>query len=1034
MKKVLLVFGLTLFTVLSVVAQSRTVTGRVTSADEPEQIPGVNVRVKGTSVGAITDLDGSYTIQAPADASALVFSFVGFLTRELPIGNQSQIDVLLEPDIKTLGEVVVVGYGTQERKDLTGAVASIRNEAIENLVTPSFDQQLAGRAPGVSVTVPSGVIGARPIIRIRGVNSLSGGADPLIVIDGVPVVDSDRSAIIASNPLANINPADIESFEVLKDGSATAIYGSRAANGVILITTKRGQTGQARVNYSVSTGFNETVDRFQVLNGEQFVTIANEKITNTNPPDGSTGNARPGVNTDWQDAVFRRGATQQHNLSISGGTEATKYFFSLGFTDQESALIRNDLRRYSFRGNVDHSVSNSVRVGTSLSYTYTEINGLNQGANSLSGAVYNATRALPNVPIMDPENTAFNGFNITENGATTGFFNNLAGPDNNIPNIAYVLEHNVYTAKNHRVLGNAYGEVDIIPGLTARTQIGVDLTMSDDFQSLDPRHGDGRSANGFVYQAFNPTYRWNWQNTLNYQTVFAGDHSINVTVGNEYQYTNFYNFFAQGTDFSDEFYRNRNLISGSYNNQFSGGGFSELGFDSYFARVNYSFAGKYLFTFAVRNDGISQLAAQNRRGTFPGGSIGWRVSDENFFNSSLISDFKVRASYAEVGNVDLPGGAFPYVGGFSPVLAAAGAGIGYGNVANVGLQWERSKKFNIGLDMNIGGITITADYFVNNIDGMVLNAPTAPSLGIPGNTISQNVGAMINKGVELRLMAKVLERGNFVWNTDFNFTFIDNEVTNLVQPLTGTYNRTVVGGPVAQLYGFEWAGVNSANGNPMYFRGDDDQIVQLNLQRGAIGWRNYDPNNPGDISQVAEGGPTQRFLGNTLPRWSGGWSNNFNFGNWDAEIFLRYAGGNFIMNESLRGLLGQGFSNNHVSILNRWTESGQETDVPRLYSGQDANMWQTAASNSRFIEKGDFLRVQNIVLGYRLPAPLLETAFNGNVRSARFFAQVQNPFLFTNYSGIDPESNQFGGQLQFGVDWNVAPIIRTWSVGLNVGF
>ncbi|ERM83599.1 membrane protein [Rhodonellum psychrophilum GCM71 = DSM 17998] len=1028
MKKVLLSFVLAIFTVLAVAAQSRTVTGKVTSADEPEGIPGVNVRLKGTSVGSITDLDGTYSIAVPEGSGTLVFSFVGFLTKEMSVGNNSTIDVVLALDVKTLSEVVVVGYGTQERRDVTGSVTSISNEAIENLVAPSFDTQLAGRAPGVSVTVPSGILGARPIIRIRGVNSLSGGADPLIVIDGVPVVDSDRAGQIASNPLANINPADIDSYEVLKDGSATAIYGSRAANGVILITTKRGQTGKAQVNYSVSTGFNETVDRFNLLNGDDFVTIANEKRTNAN----QTGNANPsGINTDWQDAVFRRGTTQQHNLSISGGSEATKYFFSLGFTDQESAVRANDLKRYAFRANIDHSISKRVRVGTSFSYAYTEITGLNNGNNSLSGAVYNATRALPNVPIYDAANTAFNGFNITANGATTGFGANLAGPDNNIPNIAYVLENNTYRARNHRIQGNAFGEVDIATGLTARTQIGIDLTMADDFTSLDARHGDGRSSNGNVIMAYNPAFRWNWQNTLNYQTVIADDHSINATVGVEYQYTNFYNFTAQGTDFSDEFFRYRNLISGSYNNQFSGGGYSENGFDSYFARLNYSFKGKYLLSVAVRNDGISQLAKENRRGTFPGASIGWRVSDEAFFTSNLISDFKLRASYAEVGNVNLPGGAFPYAGGFGPVLAAAGAGIGYSNVANTALQWETSKKLNIGLDMTIGKVTIAADYFKNNVDGLVLNAPTAPSLGIPFNEISQNIGAMYNEGVEFRIFSNVINKGKFSWNTDFNFTFIKNEVTALVQPLTGTYNRTVEGGPLAQLYGFKWAGVNASNGNPMYFRGDD--IVQYNLVQGNLGWRAYDPANPANIATAASA-PTQEFLGNTLPKWQGGWSNNFTYGNFDAEIFLRYGGGNMIMNESLRGLLGQGFSNNHASILDRWTEGGQVTDVPKLYSGQDANMYQTSASNSRFIEKGDFLRVQNIVVGYRVPTQFLTSTFNGNIRNARFFAQVQNPLIFTKYSGIDPESNQFSGQLQFGVDWNVAPIIRTWSVGLNVGF
>jgi len=1025
MKKVLLGFALSLLTIVSVLAQSKTITGKVTSAEEPDGVPGASVVVKGTTQGTITDLDGSYSISVPDNASTLVFSFVGYLTKEMPIGSNSVINVVMDTDVKVLNEVVVTGYGTQERRDITGSVTSIDNESIANLVAPSFDSQLAGRAAGVSVTVPSGILGARPIIRIRGVNSLSGGADPLIVIDGVPVVDSDRSGSVDSNPLGSINPADIQSYEVLKDGSATAIYGSRAANGVILITTKRGQTGKAQVNYNVSVGFNEAVAKFDLLTGDEWVPIANEKIINVTPT--STGNARPGVNTDWQDAVLRRGATQQHNLSISGGSEATKYFFSLGFTDQESVVKSNDLKRYAFRANIDHSISKAVRLGTSLSYSYGEITGLNNGSNSLSGAIYNSTRALPNVPIYDPENTAFGGFNITPNGATIGFGNNLAGPDNNIPNIAYVLENNVYRNRNHRLLGNAYAEVDIVTGLTARSQIGIDLTLSDDFTSLDARHGDGRSSNGSVTMRYQPAFRWNWQNTLNYQTVIADDHNINVTAGVEYQYTNFYGFSAQGTDFSDEFFRLRNLISNSYNNQFSGGSFSENGFDSYFARFNYSYKGKYLLSFAVRNDGISQLAEENRRGTFPGGSIGWRVSDEGFFNSELISDFKLRASYAEVGNVSLPGGAFPYAGGFGPVQAAAGAGVGYSNVANVALQWETSKKFNIGLDMTVGKVTVSADYFKNNVDGIVLNAPTSPSLGVPGNSISQNVGAMYNQGVELRAFANVINRGKFSWNTDFNFTFIENEVTTLVQPLTGTYNRTVVGGPIAQLYGFKWAGVNAANGNAMYYSGEN--VVQL---QGAA-WRAYDPANPTDVS-VAGSAPTQDFLGNTLPKYQGGWSNNFNYGNWDAEIFVRYSGGNYIMNESLRGLMGLGFSNNHRDILNRWTESGQQTDVPKLYSGRDANTWMTAASNSRFIEKGDFVRIQNITVGYKIPATTLNSAFNGAIRSARFFAQVQNPLIFTKYSGIDPESNQYSGQLSFGVDWNVAPIIRTWSAGLNVGF
>ncbi|TXE14471.1 SusC/RagA family TonB-linked outer membrane protein [Algoriphagus aquimarinus] len=1025
MKKVLLAFAFTILTLASVLAQSKTITGRVTSAEEPEGVPGASVVVKGTTQGVITDLDGSYSIAVPADASTLVFSFVGYLTKEMPIGSNSIINVSLDVDVKTLNEVVVVGYGTQERREITGSVASIDAKSIENLVTPSFESQLAGRAPGVQVTTPSGILGSAPIIRIRGVNSLTSSASPLIVIDGVPMVSSDRSAVNNANPLGNINPADIASFDVLKDGSASAIYGSRAANGVILITTKRGAAGKAKVNYSTSMGFNEAVETFDLLTGDEWVTIANEKRSNAN----QSLLANPGVNTDWQDLIFRKGFTQQHNLSISGGSEATKYFFSLGYTDQESPVKPNELSRYSFRGNVDHSISKAIRVGTSMSYSYTEILGLNNGANSLSGAIYNATRALPNVPIYDEANTKFDGFNVTTNGATTGFGTNLAGPDNNIPNIGFVIQNNIYRSRTHRIIGNAYGEVDIVNGLTARTQIGVDLTLADDFQSLDARHGDGRSSNGSVYMATNPAFQWNWQNTLNYQTVIGEDHNLNVTAGLEYQFAKYYGFSGQGTDISDDYFRRNNLISGSYNNQFSGGSYTERGYDSYFGRFNYSFKGKYLASFTLRNDGISDLAVENQRGTFYGGSVGWRVSDEAFFNSELISDFKLRASYAEVGNTGID--AFAAYGGYSPVLGGAGAGIGYNRIANKDLQWETSKKLNLGLDMTIGRVTVSADYFKNNVDGLILDAPTAPSLGVPGNSINQNVGKMENTGFELRVYSNVINRGKFSWDTDFNITFIKNEVTNLISPLTGTYNKTEVGNPVAQLYGFVWAGVNPANGNPMYYSGED--IVQYNLVQGKLGFKKYDPANPADVATAASG-PTQEYLGNTLPKWQGGWSNNFKFGGFDAEIFTRFSGGNYIMNESLRGLLGQGFSNNQASILNRWTESGQVTDVPKLYSGQDQNMWQNSASNSRFVEKGDYVRIQNIVLGYTVPAAALQSAFKGSISNARFFAQVQNPFTFTSYTGLDPEANSYSGQLSFGVDWNVAPIVRTYTLGLSVGF
>lgn len=1037
MKRILLLcFMLMSIFVSEVWAQDRAVSGKITSSEDGSPLPGVNVVLKGTTVGTVTDINGAYSISVPSSGGTLVFSFIGLETQEIEIGSRAVIDVALAVDSKQLSEIVVVGYGTQERKELTGSVVSIDNSRIETLVAPSFDSQLAGRAAGVQVTTPGGILGQRPIIRIRGVNSLTSSSDPLIVVDGVPMVTSDRSSVVDSNPLANINPADIQSYEVLKDGSATAIYGSRAANGVILITTKRGAKGAAKVNYNGSVGFNEEVSRFDLLNGSQFVEIANEKRTNA----GATPLAVDGgVNSDWQDYIFRKGLVQQHNLGISGGSDATSYFFSLGYSGQESPILANDLTRYSFRANVDHKIADRIKIGTNLSYVHTELNGLNNGANSLSGAVYNASRMLPNVAILDPENLAFDGFNVQPDGSTLGFGSNLAGPDNNIPNIAFVLANNVYRNRVNRLFGTAFGELEIVDGLAFRTQIGTDLTIPSDFLSWDPRHGDGRGRDGYAFMAHNPAYQWNFQNTLNYQKTLADAHSLNVTLGLEYQKTTYSSFTATGQGFPDRHFQQYNLISNAASVQNIGGSYAERGFDSYFGRLNYGYKGKYLLSLSARNDGISDLAEENRRGTFTGGSIGWRISEEDFFQSTLFSDLKIRASYAEVGNTEI--GTLPYAGGFGAVLYGPDPGIAFSRISNNILQWEVSRKTNIGLNTTIGPVSIEADYFINKIDDMVLDRPVAPSLGVPGGNhgeISENVGSMTNKGFELRVASQVLESNKFRWNTDFNISFIKNEVTNLISPLSGgTTNRTEVGRSVAELYGFQWAGVNPENGNPMYYK-EDGSIVQYNLAQATAdrGWKTYNPNSPGDVSTAAAApsAPDMAFLGNTLPKWMGGWTNQFSYGGFDLEIFTRFSGGNYIMNETLRGLMGQGFANNHASILDRWTESGQQTDVPKLFSGSDATVWQTGASNSRFVEKGDFVRIQNIVLGYSVPSEALNNTFKGNVSSVRIFAQIQNPFTFTSYSGLDPELNQYSNQLQFGIDYNNAPIIRTYSMGVSVGF
>ncbi len=710
-------------------AQSRTVSGTVRGTDAVP-LPGVNVLVKGTNVGTTTDGKGMYSIAVPEEAT-LVFSFISFITQEIAVGNRSTLDVRLVEDVKQLGEVVVVGYGTQERKDLTGSVASIKGESISNLATPSFDQQLAGRAAGVQVTVPNGVMGQPARIRIRGTNSITSSAAPLIVVDGIPIIAGDQQSSgggTASNPLADINPEDIESFEVLKDGSATAIYGSRAANGVILITTKKGKQGKPKVSYNAWMGLANVSSRFDLLNAEEFITISNEKRTNV----GLSEIARPQydknangdsslVNTDWQDHIFRQGFQQNHALSVGGGSEKTSYYFSLGWTDQKGAVVSNEFSRATFRANIDQKIGRWLSIGANMGLSRSRTIGLNTGRGSLSGNVANASVLFPNVRVYNPDGT----YNISPDGVALGQGNNLVGIGFNYPNIKFVLDNNKNNSTLYRTLGNVYLESSPVDGLRLRTQYGIDLLLVDDYSYWDPRHGDGRGPGGFISRSFTPNFRWNWQNTINYDRIIAEDHKIGLVAGVEFQQQRSEYYSAQVSSVSNEFFKN--IVSGTFATPNVSGRVLQNGFDSYFGRINYGFRDKYLATFTVRNDGISDLPYTNRRGTFPGVSVGWRISEEGFFENlkSVINDFKIRGSWAEVGNVDI--GYYPYLGTYSAAQYADQNGVAFSNVGNGSLRWERSKKQDIGLDLALfnNRITLNADYYVNNVDGLILAAPTA---------------------------------------------------------------------------------------------------------------------------------------------------------------------------------------------------------------------------------------------------------------------------------------------------------------------
>ncbi len=1059
------------FTYGQVLAQNKTVAGKVTSQEDGTGIPGATVKVKGTGIGTQTDIEGNYKLEVPTDAKTLEFSYVGYKTQSIEIGSQTTIDVKLVIGEESLNEVVVVGYGEQSKKTLTSSVTKISGASIANLATPSFDQQLAGRAAGVQVTQPSGILGQAPVIRIRGTNSITGGSGPLIVIDNVPVVTGNQSGTTNSNPLGDINPADIESYEVLKDGAATAIYGSRAAAGVILITTKRGKKNTAlKVDFNMYVGVSTTTKRFDLLNSADFVTINNEKRANTTAVPNPVLIARgTSVNTNWQDQIFRTGVTQNYNLNFGGGTDKTTYFFSLGYTKQEGAVVANDMTRLSIRGNIDHNFNKWLEAGTSFSYTRGELNGINAGTNSLGASVFNAIRAFPNIPVLNPNNP-IGGYNIDSlDTRSMGRWTNFAPPTNGLPNVKFALDNNINRNSTDRLISSSYAvlKVPYVDGLKIKTLYSLDLIGTRDFLSWDMRHGDGNGSGGRISQTSRLVTRWNWQNTVSYNKEF-GDHSISAVAGIEYQKTTISTFTGGGTAFSDRFFLQEGLITGSYTTQLSEGGYGLSGFASTFARANYGFKNKYLASFTYRRDGISDLPTANRFGNFMGGSLGYRVSEEAFYKNSsvakIMNEVKIRGSYAQVGNVDL-GTSFPYLGLFGASQYASFNGIAFSQAGNPNLKWEASTKIDLGLELGFfnNRLNLEVDYFQNNISDLLLLAPTPSSVGVPGtgigNNIARNVGSMTNSGLEVGINGDVLRLKNgFKWSASANLTFIKNEVTGLVKNTegkdqdlfvptgtNGNYHVGRVGNPLASFYGFQSAGVSPESGNPMYVKGDG-KIVERDARTGQYGF--YTPGSPFTVNPAASlltgdisAGGDRRILGSAIPTWYGGFTNNFSFKGFDLEVFLRFSGGNSIMNVTRQtSLLNMDFANNSTEILNRWTTPGQITDVPRVVQGQTTNINQDGLAITRFLESGDFLRIQNIVLGYSLPSSLLSKTKDKSfaVRSVRIYAQVQNLATFTAYKGLDPEitTNTGSGQASnaaIGVDFNTNPIMRTITFGLNIG-
>jgi TonB-linked SusC/RagA family outer membrane protein len=1041
MKKILMLFSLFLITGSLVLSQTVQITGTVTSSEDGLAMPGVFVSVKGTTIGAITAVDGKFAISAPANAQTLVFSFVGFRTKEVAIEGKTRIDVVLEMDVFKVDEIVVVGYGVQRKREITGAITAVKGEDLKSLATPSFDAQLAGRSAGVQVTTQTGVLGETPRLRIRGIGSISSGTYPLVVVDGVPIQTGGLGGNASANALGDINPADIESMEILKDGSATAIYGSRASNGVLLITTKRGVSGKIKVNYNNYFGTAQPIRLFDLLKAKDFEMISNEKRTNRSQTAiaFSDGTAFPGrtFDTDWQMAVLRKNAFQQdQNLSLAGASEQSSYYFSLGYTKMQGVTRPNEMERFTIRTNLDQKVKKWLNIGTNVGITRSDYFGLNTGANSLSGNIFSAIRQLPNTPVYNPLHPT--GYNIddivypapvsaTGDPNLVGRWNNLFSIGDNIPNIRYVLDNNVSRSSIYRILANAYTQINILRSLNFKTQLGVDNSLTEGFSYTNPLHGDGRSANGYVGNNMSKGAIWNLQNILSFNKTFFTDHTFAVTLVNEFQFSRNNSFSANGSNLSNDFFR-YNIISGSYGTQSSGGSLSEQGFISYAGRFNYNFKGKYFLQGSLRYDGISALPKANKWGLFPGASIGWTLTKEPFLSgiTNIISDLKIRASYAKVGNVNI--GRYPYLGLYGSSKYADYNGIAFSQLGNDQLKWETSTKYDIGFDalFTDGKYKLTFDYFLNNQDGLILDAPIAPSLGVPGNSVAKNIGSMKNWGYEISAEAYIIRNNDFSWSVDGNVSFVDNKVTSLYldKDMTGNYSIIRVGESISSIFGWEYAGVNMANGNPLYYKADGT-IIQGNIANSA--WVTYNPNDPTNVSIPASALVTadKKIIGPSLPTYFGGVNTKVSYKGLDFSAMFRFSGGNYIYNRTRVDLLGMNFTNNGTEILGRWKSITEPGDgwTPKLWYGGSNFVNQPDQGLTRWIEKGNFTKLSTITIGYTFPKEWMRKI---GVDNLRIFAQGQDLFMITKYTGIDPEMES-GGQ-----DYNGTPKQRVITFGINL--
>ena len=1034
---------------LMAMAQETAITVKGQVSDDQGPIIGATVREKGAKSVAVTDLDGNYSIKVSPGAT-LTFSYLGYQNKEVKVDGKTRVDVTMQSDAQALSEVVVVGYGQMKRSDVTGSVVQVNAEQIERAVPTSIDQVLQGRAAGVQIQANSGTPGANTSIRIRGINSLNSTNQPIFVIDGVVVEPQSTDAndpLASNNPLASINPSDIVAMDVLKDASATAIYGARAANGVIMITTKRGKSGEATITYDGYVGWQEMANKLDMMNLRQYAVHHNARADEgiVEASDAFVNPDALGYGTDWQDELFRNALMTSHNVSVTGGSQAATYSISAGYMNQDGIALGSGFKRLTLRGNTDAQVKKWLKASLSFSLTDSK-----QEVGADNNIIMNALQQQPSVAVRSAD----------------GSFD---GPDDVYMPVNAValaeMRENYNKKMNFRVNGNL--EATLYKGLTFKTELSADYNLNK-FYYYEPDYTFGSLVNETRTGRWTKTDTkyWSWRNILTYQNVFAEKHNVNVMLGQEMSHSHWENQVSTANGFLSN--STHDPSAGDITQSTGNGTQNDNSIYSFFGRAFYSYDDRYLVTATLRRDGSSRFARGNRWGWFPSAALAWRVSNEKFMAgaSDVVNNLKLRLGWGSTGNQNVADWA--YMALLSSKATPWGTGVLTGNTPNPDLKWETTTSWNVGFDLSLfkNRIEFIFDWYYKQTDDLLLQIPLPEYLGSFGNGAAsnpwKNVGSMRNAGVEFTLNTVNVDRGGFQWRTNITFSLNRNKVVRLdtesasidktfqVGSETHTVTRTVEGKPVGQLWGYKVIG-RFDKPEDFYYKDAQGVVRQTAIPEGStisesgtwIGDYIFeDVNKDGVINNQ-----DCTFIGDPQPDFTYGIGNTFSWKGFDLSIFFNGSYGNDVLNMTRREIDDVRTNSNLLASAADYAKIGvidpnlPDDDFRNLYVTNPSSRLprisasQTNANNrvsDLYVEDGSYIRLQNISLSYTLPKSLVTKL---KLQNVKVYVNLQNVYTWTNYSGYDPEvGSMYGDALLTGLDYGRYPSPRIYTFGMNISF